>query len=57
MEEIDLDNILTGGRTRGKQIDYARAAEEAKEKGEDLDDDDEEDDEDFQANDDDAMQE
>jgi len=58
MEEIDTDNILSDGRrTRGKQIDYAKAAEKAKEEGEDLDDDDEDEDEDFEANNDDAMQE
>jgi hypothetical protein len=29
MEEIDLDNIVEGGRrTRGKVIDFAKAAEE-----------------------------
>lgn len=45
MEEIDTDNIITGGRrTRGRQIDFAKAAEEAK----DLDDDEDEDDDDFQ---------
>jgi len=44
MEEIDLDNIVEGGRrTRGKQIDFAKAAEEG-----DDDDEDEEDDEDFE---------
>jgi hypothetical protein len=43
LEEINLDNIVTGGRrTRGKQIDFARAAAEA----EDLPPDEEEDDED-----------
>lgn len=44
LEEIDLNNIVEGGRrTRGAQIDYARAAEQAP-----MDDDeDEEDDEDF----------
>lgn len=45
MEEIDTDNIV-GSRTRGKQIDYRKAAEEAKD--ELPDDDDEEDDEDFE---------
>ena len=52
MEEIDLDNIV-GSRTRGKQIDYAKAAEEAKDE---LEDEDEEDDDDFEEPDD-AMQE
>ena len=42
MEEIDTDNIIQDGRrTRGKQIDFAKAAEEA---GDDEDDDDEDDD-------------
>lgn len=44
MEEIDLNNIVDGGRrTRGAQIDFAKAAEENP-----ADDDDEEDDDDFQ---------
>ena len=58
MEEIDTDNIIDGGRrTRGKTIDFAKAA--AENPAED-DDDDEDDDEDFQARGDDygdAMQE
>lgn len=49
MEEIDTSNIVEG-RTRGKTIDYAKAAQELPEE-----DDDEEDDEDFQG--DDAMEE
>lgn len=49
MEEIDQDNIVQS-RTRGKNIDYAEAAKQMPEEG----DDDEEDDEDFQ--DDDAME-
>jgi len=45
MEEIDLNNIIDGGRrTRGRQIDFAKAAEELPED----DDDDEDDDEDFE---------
>lgn len=54
MEEIDMSNIINSGRrTRGKTIDFAKAAEAA---GDDLDDD-EDDDEDFEAPlDDDAMQ-
>ena len=44
MEEIDTSNII-GSRTRGKTIDYAKAAEELGE------DDDEEDDDDFQDED------
>ncbi len=51
--EIDTDNIIGGGRTRGKTIDFAKAAENA---GEELDDD-EDDDEDFEERDEDAMQE
>lgn len=53
MEEIDMSNIInTGRRTRGKTIDFAKAAEAA---GDDLDDD-EDDDDDFEAPlDDDAM--
>ena len=42
MEEIDLDNVI-GRRTRGKVIDFAKAAEE----NPPDDDEDEEDDEDF----------
>ena len=45
MEEISTENIINDGRrTRGKAIDFAKAAEEA---GDDLDDD-EDDDEDFE---------
>ncbi|KAF2084402.1 hypothetical protein K490DRAFT_68866 [Saccharata proteae CBS 121410] len=41
MEEIDTDNIIQDGRrTRGKTIDFAKAAEEAG----DMDEDDDEDD-------------
>ena len=47
MEEIDTDNIISGGRrTRGKAIDFAKAAEGLE------DDDDEDDDADFQDPDD-----
>ena len=42
MEEIDLDNVI-GRRTRGKVIDFAKAAEENPPE----DDEDEEDDDDF----------
>ena len=47
LDEIDLENIVEGGRrTRGRNIDFAKAAEESK----DLDDDeDSEDDEDYEA--------
>jgi len=44
LNEIEEENII-GSRTRGKNIDFAKAAEEA----DDLDDDDdEEDDEDYE---------
>ncbi|KAM4060567.1 histone chaperone domain-containing protein [Hirsutella rhossiliensis] len=44
MEEIDLNNILEGGRrTRGTKIDFAKAAEQHP-----AEDEDEEDDEDFE---------
>ncbi len=44
MEEIDLNNIVEGGRrTRGAKIDFAKAAEENP-----ADDEDEEDDDDFE---------
>ena len=46
MEEIDIDNIINDGRrTRGKSIDFAKAAENA---GDELDEDDDEDDDDFE---------
>jgi len=52
MAEINTENILEGGRrTRGKNIDFAKAAQEA---GDD-DEEDEEEDEDFE--DPEAMQE
>ncbi len=54
MEEIDTDNIINDGRrTRGKTIDFAKAAEELPEVG----DEDDEDDDDFEEKEDDAMQE
>ena len=41
MEEIDTSNILSDGRrTRGRQIDFAKAAEELPEEEEEEDDDD-----------------
>jgi hypothetical protein len=43
MEEIDLNNIV-GRRTRGRQIDFAKAAQELPEE----DDDDEDEDDDFE---------
>lgn len=44
MEEIDLGNIVEGGRrTRGAKIDFAKAAEENP-----ADEEDEEDDDDFE---------
>ena len=52
MEEISTENIINDGRrTRGKTIDFAKAAQDA---GEDLDDD-SDDDEDFEEED--AMEE
>ena len=53
MEEIDTSNIL-GRRTRGKAIDYAQAAQKAKEAGDpiaDEDEDDEDEDQDFEVRD------
>lgn len=51
MEEIDTDNIISDGRrTRGKAIDFAKAAEDA---GDSLDDDDDDDDDDFEEKEDD----
>ncbi|RKF75090.1 putative histone chaperone domain chz [Golovinomyces cichoracearum] len=51
LEEIDPDNIITSKRrTRGRTIDFAKAAEEMG-----PDDDDEEDDEDFLAVEDEEM--
>ena len=49
MEEIDTENIISDGRrTRGKQVDWSKAAQEnPAEEGEDDDDDDE----DFHAKD------
>ena len=47
MEEIDTANIV-GGRTRGKNINWAEADQKAKDAGDGLDDDDDEDDEDFE---------
>jgi hypothetical protein len=51
MEEIDLDNVI-GRRTRGKVIDFAKAAEENP-----AEDEDEDDDEDFVEEDKDKMDE
>ena len=56
---IDTENIV-GSRTRGKQIDYAAAEQEAKDAGEQLADEDEDDDDDFEdedAHNPDAMEE
>lgn len=51
MEEIDLNNIITDGRrTRGRQIDFAKAAEELPEE------DDEDEDDDFEAPSDEKME-
>ena len=55
MEEINPDNIISDGRrTRGREIDFEKAARDA---GDELDDD-EDDDDDFHGgdDDDDAMQ-
>ncbi|KAL0940706.1 histone chaperone domain chz [Colletotrichum truncatum] len=53
MDEIDLNNIVEGGRrTRGRVIDFAKAAEENP-----ADDDDDDEDDDFQAPDDSKMDE
>lgn len=50
LEEIDLNNIVEGGRrTRGQVIDFAKAAEQHP-----ADDDDEDDDDDFQPPDEDT---
>lgn len=55
LEPISADNIIQGGRrTRGKQIDFAEAAEKSREAGDDEMEDDE-DDEDFSADEDDEM--
>ena len=52
MEEIDTNNIITDGRrTRGRQIDFAKAAEELPEE------DDEDEDDDFEAPADEKMEE
>lgn len=49
MAEIDTDNIVTEGRrTRGKNIDFAKAADDLKAEG--ADEDEESDDEDFVDN-------
>ncbi|KAL6720306.1 Histone H2A.Z-specific chaperone CHZ1 [Lecanora helva] len=54
MEEIDTENIISDGRrTRGKSIDFAKAAENA---GDELEDDDDDDDDDFEEKEGDAMQ-
>lgn len=50
MAEIDMDNIVSEGRrTRGKAIDFAKAAQETPEEDEEED---EEDDDDFEDPDD-----
>ena len=40
MEEIDTANILSGGRTRGKDIDYSKVADEVPPEEGDEDDED-----------------
>ena len=53
LEPISADNIIEGGRrTRGKQIDFAEAAEKSKDAGDEVDED-EDDDDDFNAPDED----
>jgi hypothetical protein len=53
MEEIDPENIISDGRrTRGRKIDFAKAAQELPEE-----DDEDDDDDDFEAADDDKMEE
>lgn len=44
MEEIDTSNIIAGSRTRGRTIDFAKAAENM-----DIEDDDDEEDDDFET--------
>ena len=54
MEEIDTSNIISDGRrTRGRKIDFAKAAEEFPEDDEE----DEDEDDDFEAADDDDKME
>ena len=58
MEEISTENIINDGRrTRGKTIDFEKAARDAADAGEPIDDDDDDDDEDFEERHDDAMEE
>ena len=59
MEEISTENIINDGRrTRGKTIDFEKAARDAAAAGEPIgDDDDDDDDEDFEEHNDDAMEE
>lgn len=53
MEEIDLNNIVEGGRrTRGAKIDFAKAAEKLP--ADEADEDEEDDDDDFHPPTDDA---
>ena len=53
MEEISTENIISDGRrTRGKTIDFAKAAENA---GDNLDDDEDDDDDDFEEKDEDDV--
>lgn len=53
MEEIDTSNIISDGRrTRGRKIDFAKAAEDFPE-----DDDEDDEDDDFEAADDDDKME
>ena len=52
MEEIETDNIVSS-RTRGREIDFARAAKELDGQGDAAGDNDDEDDEDFVGDDED----
>ena len=56
MEEIDPSNIV-GSRTRGKNIDWAKADEKLKQDGDMEEEDEEEDDDDFEEPEDDKMEE
>ena len=58
LEPISAENIIQGGRrTRGKQIDFAEAAEKSKDAGDEVNEEEEDDDDDFNAADeDDEMQ-
>ncbi|PGG95425.1 hypothetical protein GX51_08249 [Blastomyces parvus] len=49
LEPISTDNIISGGRrTRGKTIDFAEAAQKAKEQGDPIDEDEDDEDGDYE---------